>query len=202
MQPVSDGEATLEICGNVFVYITRAKPCARRGDGKHRLTCASLSCDWESNHCRVFPRSCNILAACFQMVMQAKLERRRRRQSEVADRAESSTPNQDRVQPETTDASRLQRIPPPSEPVHRADVKATAPKAAPNGPALTPVPSHADGAANWYNESGAVEQADSRIPPAAVAEDKAETKTNPAVQKGLQFRCWNTARNLCRSLWW
>jgi hypothetical protein len=134
-----------------------------------------------------------------QMVMQAKLDRRRRRQGETGDRAESSTPLHDRP---GTDAS-LQSIPPPSEPVH-ADVKTTVSKGASNGPALTPVPSHAAEAAHWHtpHNGAGIEQTDPRIQPPAVAEDKGEVKSNPAVQKGFDnlILCdQNVMRELCNN---
>ena len=89
------------------------------------------------------------------MVMQAKLERRRRRHGDGVDRTDSATPSRD-----------PQNIPPPSEPAPPAESKTT------NGPAMTPVANGVNG-----GQDGPVQGTE-------VPSDKAEGKPYPATQKG------------------
>jgi len=117
------------------------------------------------------------------MVMQAKLERRRRRHGEGSDRADSSTPNQN-PDSQGAEAGRLQSIPPPSEPVMTNDVKPGSYKAVPNDPALTPVPSRSETAGNRptpYDSNPLNGHTDSRMQSPAIVEDK----SNPTAQKGV-----------------
>lgn len=113
----------------------------------------------------------------FQMVMQAKLERRRRRHSEDADKPDGQGVT-------GPGAGHPQNIPPPSEPVLSADAKSSVPKPSTNGPALTPVTSHADGTVYRPNpnDAGAANgHQDARVNAAGAAE---EVRSNQTMQKG------------------
>jgi hypothetical protein len=103
-----------------------------------------------------------------QMVMQAKLERRRRRQSDQVD--QSGHP---------------ENIPPPSEPVHNSDAKQSLDKSTANGPALTPVPNHVMYRGTPQNAAYVSEPVNGRVASPPANDDKTDAKFVPAAQKGV-----------------